>query len=162
MNEQTEQKILWSVLITSFLSLIYLLKKPPIKDWLLVYFMNGFSNVFIDAFFVSKNTLSYPTRLFPKILKGNFLFDFVVYPTIMVYYNQVTRNDSVWLMIIKVFLFTIPMLLIELWAVQHTSLIHWKNGWSWKHSFISTTVKSLLNRFTIGVIRKVDSNMNHN
>ncbi|MFA9455969.1 CBO0543 family protein [Halalkalibacter sp. AB-rgal2] len=159
MKEKTEQKILWGVLVTSIISLIYLLKKPSIKDWLLVYFMNGFSNVFIDAFFVSKDMLSYPTRLFPKILKGNFLFDIIVYPTIMVYYNQVTRNDSVFPITVKIFLFTIPMLLIELWAVQNTSLIRWKKGWTWKHTFISTTLKSLLNRLAIGVIRKIDANI---
>lgn len=159
MNANKEKKMLWQILLASILLLIYLLRKPPLKDWILVYLLNAFSNVFVDAFIVSKKMLSYPIRIFPHVLDSNFLFDTIVYPTIMVLYNQVTRYDSILLIISKVFLFTIPMLFIELWAVRKTSFIHWKKGWTWKHSFISTTIKSLLNRLMIGLIRKVDTHM---
>ncbi|WP_062049911.1 CBO0543 family protein [Bacillus sp. JCM 19034] len=157
MNAKSEKKLLYSIFIVSILFLVYLLRRPPIKDWLLAYLFNAFSNILIDAFIVSKRMLSYPVRLFPKVLNSNFLFDTIVYPTIMVLFNQVTRHDSVLLIFSKVFLFTVPILLFEMWAVQNTSFIHWDKGWNWKHSFVSITLKSLLNRLIIEVIRKIDN-----
>ncbi|WBL16948.1 CBO0543 family protein [Sutcliffiella sp. NC1] len=154
-NKKVDKYILRSLFVFGIGLLTFVLRKPPIKDWLLVYLWNAVTNGIIDKVIVSYKIVQYPTRQFPKLFKTNILFDYLLYPTMTIVYNQFTDKDRPSIIFLKLFYFTIPMLLIELWAERKTSLIEFKRSWKWYHSFISLNVKSLVTRLWIGWVRKV-------
>ncbi|WP_449620777.1 CBO0543 family protein [Robertmurraya sp. Marseille-Q9965] len=133
-----------------------LLRKPPIKDWMLVYFYNAVTNVFIDNILVSLKIVRYPNRILPKLFHTHVLFDILIYPTISVFYNQITLKDKPMAIFFKIFFFTVPMLLIELWAEKYSNLIKWSSKWKWYHTFLSLTFKSLVTRGFIAGVRKIE------
>ncbi|WP_246880066.1 CBO0543 family protein [Bacillus suaedae] len=132
------------------------LRKPPIKDWLLVYFFNAISNGFIDQIIAKQKIVKYPVRLLPKLFKKHIVFDYLVYPTITIFYNQVTSKDKPITIFYKLLFFSIPMLFVELWAAKKTDLVDWKKGWAWYHTLISITIKSSVTRLFIGLVRAID------
>ncbi|OLO37955.1 hypothetical protein BTR23_12395 [Alkalihalophilus pseudofirmus] len=132
------------------------LRKPPIKDWILVYLYNAVTNVIIDKILTTLNVVKYPVRLFSKFFDISIVFDLFVYPFITILYNQLTYKDKPFAIVYKIFLFAFPMLIFELWLEKKTSLIKWKKGWNWYHTFFSIILKSLFTRMIIGTIRKVE------
>ena len=151
-----EKFLQWSLVINLLLVLPVICRKPPIKDGLLVYLYNAVTNGIIDSVLSTCKIVHYPVRFLPKIFKTHILFDFLLYPTMTVIFNQMTKKDKPFVIFNKLLLFTIPMLLVEWWAVRKTKLIEWKKGWKWYHTFISVTLKSLLTRLFIGAVRKID------
>lgn len=154
-NNKFERNVLISFFILSVGLLPFLLKKPPIKDWLLAFFMNAYSNVILDRLFVHSHFLEYPVRLMPRKFKVNLLFDQLIYPTISIIINQVTKMDKPFTILAKMTSILIPVFLVEFFAERKTNLINWKKGWRWYHSLTSMFVKSLVNRLLIGGIRKI-------
>ncbi len=74
------QYFLSLVIIVIVGSLPIVLRKPPIKDWVLVYLFNAVTNGIIDNIITSFNIVKYPVRLFPKLFKASITFDFFTYP----------------------------------------------------------------------------------
>jgi hypothetical protein len=141
--------------VTSGSLLFLLFRKPPIKDWLLVYLFNAVTNGIIDNFITSYKIVKYPVRYFPKVFKTHILFDFLIYPTFTILYNQVTEKDKPMAILYKLFLFTVPASIIEYLAVKKTNLVEWDKGWKWYHTIVSVTFKSLVTRGVIGLIRQI-------
>ena len=141
-----------------FLQLIFFLPiflwKRPIKDWIFVYLFDAITNGILDEILTRYKIIKYPIRLFSQKTKINVLFDFLVYPLFTVYFNQNTLKDRPFLILYKLLFFTIPMYFFEIWAVQKTNLIKWQNGWKGYHSFLSLTIKSLITRLFIELIRR--------
>lgn len=157
MGNQYDKLFLRTILIINLIALVpIILRKPPIKDWLLVYMYNAITNVYIDNFLSIRKILKYPIRLFPNAFNTNFLFDFLIYPTFTIIYNQITYKEKPFAIFYKLLYFAIPMALFESWAVRKTNLIEWEKGWKWYHSFISITIKSLVTRMFIEIVRKID------
>lgn len=145
------------VLIINLIVLIpIVLRKPPIKDWLLVYLYNAITNGLADRILSYYKIVKYPVRFLPNVFQSHILFDYLIYPTITVLYNQMTMKDKLFPIIYKLFYFTIPMFLVEYWAVRKTHLIKWSKGWKWYHTFISVSIKSLITRTFIGLTRMID------
>lgn len=155
MKKVKTEKVFLILLFPLSLGIFFLsLRKPPIKDWLLVYFFNAATNAILDKLLVSYNKVKYPIRLLPKIFETHILFDYILYPTATILYNQMTYKDNPVKIFLKLFYFSIPLLLIEYWAERKTNLIKWKKGWNWHHSFLSITAKSFLTRSLISLVRK--------
>ncbi|MGD6857024.1 CBO0543 family protein [Bacillus infantis] len=152
----SDRKVLWFMSIFSICILFFTLRKPPIKDWLLAYLFNAYTNGIIDKYVVSKKYVSYPVRFLPKLSDINILFDYLFYPTASLLANQVTSRDKGVLLFVKMIVITFIMFRIESWAERRTRLVKWQKGWTGYHSFASLTIKSLLNRYIIEAIRKVD------
>lgn len=129
-------------------------RKPPLRDWLITYFQTGLLATFIDSFFIQQKRLLYPTRLLRKSFGISVLFDYLLFPTIAVLYNQVTYKSSVKGIIGKVFLFSVPITILEYLLERHTTLITWKK-WKWYHTLISVTSVTLMGRLFLAVIRRV-------
>lgn len=150
------EKVILKILLYSGLSsIIILLRKPPIKDWIIVLSVTGLVSGIVDIILVSKKVLDYPLRLYPKKFKIHFLFDFILCPVVSILYNQVTFKDKALKTILKLFPFTIIHVFLEILAVKYTELIRWKNGWSWYHTFITMNVKYLSIRLFIEMVRKI-------
>ncbi|WP_416148562.1 CBO0543 family protein [Salipaludibacillus sp. HK11] len=145
-------------LVLSLIILSFSLKKRNKKEWLLIYLLNAVSNGFIDMIIVKNHIVKFPIRLLPKIFNINILFDFFVYPTITVVYNQMSYYDKPLTSLYKLLFVSIPMLLIEYWLEAKTDLIEWRRGWKWYHTYTSIVIKSLLERLLVGKIREVRSN----
>ncbi len=140
----------------------FLLRKPPIKDWLFVFFLDGLSNGFIDQILVRNNLLKYPNRLLPKYFKFHIVFDYILYPTFTIIYNQITIKDSPLKAFIKLFLIVIPLTAIETVAERKTRLIQWGDKWKWYHTFIFVVFKSSFTRIIIAVVRKISKQQHKN
>ena len=132
-----------------------LFRKPPIKDWLLVYLFNAFTNSIIDHFLTSHNIVTYPVRFLRKTTKIHVLFDLLLYPTFTVLYNQMTEKDKPLSTFYKLVSLVIPLFFIEFWAVRRTDLIKWKKGWNWYYTLGSIILKSLVTRSLIEIVRKI-------
>ncbi|MFC0471744.1 CBO0543 family protein [Halalkalibacter kiskunsagensis] len=154
-NIQIQKNVLRILSVITLGVLFLLLRKRPTKDWVVAYLFNAVSNGIIDKMVVKHKLVKYPVRLFPQFFNIHILFDFLIYPTITVMYNQITYKNKPLAIIGKIFLFTIPMLIIEFWAEKQTDLIEWKKGWGWSHTLIGLTIMSLLARLFVGLVRYV-------
>lgn len=149
--------LLIALIINIFLLRPLLIRKTPVKDWVIVYLFNAATNGLIDNILVRNKIVKYPVRLFPKVFDTHVLFDFFLYPTFTVWYNQLTHKDKIFPIIYKLFFITIPPFLLELWAEKKTNLIKWNKGWKWYHSFFGFILKSLVTRTVIEIVRKLDN-----
>ncbi|WP_084372206.1 CBO0543 family protein [Halalkalibacter krulwichiae] len=159
---KVEKSALRVLLLFSIILLPFLLRRPPIKDWLLAFLLNAYSNVLIDKVIIHSGMLDYPIRVLPKKFNTNILFDHIIYPTFSVIVNQVTRYDKPLISALKIILMVLPINFIEFLAERKTDFIKWKKGWKWYHSFVSMCLKSMLNRYLVGVIRMIDRKKNSN
>ncbi|MER2058370.1 MAG: CBO0543 family protein [Niallia sp.] len=156
-KNKMEKRFLKGLLIVNLLILLPILyRKPPIRDWIIVFVYNAITNGLVDMILTSRKVIRYPVRFLPKIFKIHILFDFLIYPTFTVFYNQLTKRDKPFAVLYKLILFTIPFYFIELWAERKTKLIEWKKDWKWYYSFLSIIFKSLITRLVIEVLRKMN------
>lgn len=141
-------------LITLFCSLFF--RKQSFKDWMVVYFYNGLTNGIIDNILGEHKIVKYPVHFFPKTFDTHLLFDYLIYPTFTVVYNQFTVKDRMSSIFLKLFLFITPAFFVELWAERKTNLIDWSKKWHWYHTYFGLIIKSLIARGFIALVRKID------
>ncbi|WP_416147136.1 CBO0543 family protein [Salipaludibacillus sp. HK11] len=156
MTRKKEKKFLIIITTISLIILPFAIIKRSFKDWIIVYLVSVIGNSFADRLLVSRGYLEYKIRPFPKKISIHLPFDYVHYPLLLLYFNQLTLNSKPLGILLKVFPFVIPQVLFETYLAKTTDLITWKNGWTWHHSFISLFVKLLLCRAIIAVIRTVN------
>lgn len=162
MNKKREKKLLRYMLFLNLGIMIpIILRKPPIKDWVIVYLFNAITNGIIDNALTKFKIIKYPSRLFPKVFDTHILFDFFLYPTFTIIYNQMTSKDNLFAIIYKLFVITIPVFLIEFLAENKSNLVEWTKKWKWYHTFFSIILKSLTTRLFIAIVRKVDKKREH-
>jgi len=149
-----EKGFLYVLLFTTASLLPFLMKKPPRRDWIFAYFWNAATNILLDKIAVKRGWVAYPTRLLPRLFSIHILFDTLLYPTATVIYNQMTRTDKPFAVVGKVFLFAIPLTVIEVWADRYTGLIRWGKGWKWYHSLLSVSAKSLWTRSAVAMFSR--------
>ena len=155
-NNKKEKRLLTIALLINTIILIPLiLRKPPIKDWVIVYLFNAVTNGILDKFLTKYKFVKYPVRLFPEVFKTHLLFDFFLYPTFTVLYNQITYKDNALKAFIKLILITIPPFLIEVLAEKKTDYIIWTQKWKWYHTLFSLILKSSVTRLLITSIRRL-------
>ncbi|ARK32703.1 hypothetical protein BkAM31D_24175 [Halalkalibacter krulwichiae] len=141
----------------SILLLPFAIIKRPLKDWIIVYLVSCMGNSFADRFLVSRGYLKYKVRPFPHRVTIHLPFDFLHFPLFLLYYNQWTLHSKPLGIILKLFPFLIPQIIIETIAERRTDLISWKRGWNWQHSIISMACKYLLCRGIIASIRVLNN-----
>ncbi|WP_416149005.1 CBO0543 family protein [Salipaludibacillus sp. HK11] len=154
-DKKKQRNLLRTMAIISIGSLPFLLRKPPIKDWLFVFFLDGLSNGFIDQILVQKNYLKYPIRTLPKFFKHHIVFDYLIYPIFTIIYNQITIKDNRFIAFLKLFIIIIPLTAIEFIAERKTNLIKWGRKWTVYHTFVWVMFKSSFTRIIIAVVRKI-------
>lgn len=150
---RNEKKFLWILFLGSLFAYPFtIIRKSPIKDWIIVFSLVGLISGIIDKILTEKGFLKYPTTILKNLgISGT--FDFMLCPLMNVIFNQFTYKDRPIYIFLKVLLFTTPMSLFEKWLEKNTSLIRWRNGWSWYHTFFSITLKYLAIRSIMGFIR---------
>ncbi|GKU82702.1 CBO0543 family protein [Niallia sp. NCCP-28] len=151
--EKIVLRILCVIGISSFLNL---LRKPPLKDWLIIFLLKSYIASILDNLLVKKGYLTYPVKLL-KTFDVSVLFSYLLFPVSCIYFNQVTKNSSVLGILAKSLLFSVPSALAEHWIERKTNLIKYKKSWTSIHSFISIALTFLIVRFIMILIRKVAS-----
>ena len=155
MGKQVQKNIIRLLFIFGLCSFFNLIRKPPLKDWLLIFFMKSYLATILDTLLVKKGYLKYPVKLGHKF-DISVLFSYLLFPVSCIYYNQITKNSSIWGIIFKCLLFSIPSSVVEFWIEKKTKLIKYKKSWTSIHSFVSISLTFLFSRFLIGIIRKYE------
>jgi len=155
-SKKLERRFLKCITVIFLGSLPFVLKKTPVKDSLLVLFMNGYTNAIVDRFLVNRRILQYPIRFIPKEFKSNVLFDFLCLPTVSLWLYHLTKNDNPFKIVYKIVLTISSLFLVELWAEKYTKLIKWKKGWKWYYSLFSLNVRVLFSRLVIAIINIIE------
>lgn len=156
MKHTFEKNALRALFIFGILSFLNLVRKTPVKDWLLVFLFKGFISSILDNVIVKKGYIRYPINLF-KYFDFSFIFDYLLYPITCVYYNQVTRKSNILGILVKTLFFSIPMAVIEHFLEKKTSLIKFKKGWNSFISFGTLSITFLVSRAFIAIVRKADN-----
>ena len=155
-SKKLERRFLKCITVIFLGSLPFVLKKTPVKDSLLVLFLNGYTNAIVDRFLVNRRILQYPIRFIPKEFKSNVLFDFLCLPTVSLWLYHLTKNDNPFKIVYKIVLTISSLFLVELWAEKYTKLIKWKKGWKWYYSLFSLNVRVLFSRLVIAIINIIE------
>jgi len=103
-RKKKEIAFLHALLVLSIGTLPVIMKRESKKDWLFAYFFNAITNVALDKL-VTKNFITYPTRMLPKMFNIHILYDIVLYPTVTVIYNQMTNKNRLAAILYKVCFF---------------------------------------------------------
>lgn len=155
-SKKTDRIILKGLLGFGLLALPWLLlRKRPLKDWIIIFATKGVYASIVDSFVVHRNWVAYPVRFLKKIFKISILFDYLLLPIVCVFYNQVTYDSKLLGILGKALFFSIPMTIVEFGLKRKTKLIHWKKKWKSYHTLSSLTLTLWLDRGMMGLIRKV-------
>jgi len=154
MRKQVEINILKSLFVIGITAFFNLLRKPPMKDWLIIFLLKSYIASFLDNIIVKKGYLKYPVNLF-KIFDISVLFSYIIFPVTCIYFNQVTKNSSLFGILVKCLLFSIPSTIAEHFLEKKTKLIQYKRSWTSLHSFLSIAASFLGVRFLMALITKV-------
>lgn len=65
-------------------ALIQLFRKPPIKDWLIVFLLKSYIASLLDNIVVKKGFIKYPVRTF-KLFDISVLFSYLIFPVTCVF-----------------------------------------------------------------------------
>ncbi|WP_426895877.1 CBO0543 family protein [Rossellomorea vietnamensis] len=152
MKKRNEKRILLFLLGFGLLSFMNILRKPPIKDWLIIFLVKGYISSILDKFVVKKGYIKYPLKLI-KIFDTSFIFDYLLFPITCVYYNLATYQKNFKTILIRVLYFSVPMTMVEQWLERKTNLIEYRKGWSWVFTFISLNITFLMVRGIISLVR---------
>lgn len=154
MRRNMEKSTLKVLFILGILSFLQLIRKPPIKDWLLIFFLKSYIASIMDTLLVKKGYLKYPVSLF-KTFDISVLFSYLIFPVTCIYFNQATKHSGPLSTLFKLFLFTAPPTVVENWLERNTKLIRYKKSWTSFHSFFSIAATFLAVKFLIAGIRKL-------
>ncbi len=154
MRNKLEMNILKALFIISLGLFINLLRKPPIKDWLLVFFLKSYFATFIDNLLVRKGFLKYPVNLISGF-DISVLFSYLLFPISCVYFNQITKTSSVFDIVKKCLYFSVPSAIAEHFLERKTKLISYKKSWNSYYSFLSIAFSFLIVRALMGMIRSL-------
>lgn len=152
-KQSAEKNILWFLLIFGIISLIKINRKQPVKDWTIIFLLHGFLSSIFDTIVVKKGYVKYPVTLL-KSVNISFGFDFLLFPIVCMYYNQVTKSSNILVILIKTLCFSIPMAVIEHFLEKYTDLIKFKKGWTSFTSFWTLSITFLISRLIIAFVRK--------
>lgn len=155
-----DKKILKIITVLGISGWAFLFKKGPIKDWFLVYLFKAFITTMIDGPVVKKKLVSYPYRYFSKFFETNIIFDYVIFPLLCVFYSQFTYKLKPLKIISSVFLFSIPMTIIQWWLEKYTRLVKYGKNWSSLHTLSVLTVTFWSSRIFIATIRFLNRRRN--
>jgi hypothetical protein len=153
MGNKFEKNILRLLFIFGIGTFFNLIRKPPLKDWLIIFLLKSYIATILDNLLVKKGYLKYPVNLI-KTFDFSVLFSYLIFPISCIYFNQVTQKSSIIGIIFKSILFSAPSAAAESWLEKNTKLIKYKKSWTSLHSFASIASTFLIVRFLMALIRK--------
>ncbi|HZG60197.1 MAG TPA: CBO0543 family protein [Anoxybacillus sp.] len=148
--------ILWSLFIIGMVLFVFSLRKPLIKDTILVFLLKAYFSTFIGVIVVEEKLVEYPVRFLSKYFEASILFEYFLYPIMCVYYYQTSYHSRYLGIVVQCALYTAALTIIEVLCEKYTHLIKY-HTWTWMHSFISIFLVSLFVRIIMQWINQMDS-----
>lgn len=148
-----EKVILYAMFVGGLLFFFYSLRKPPIKDWLLAFFITGYFALILGVMVVESGMLSYPVTIFPYF-DSSPLFELVLFPVLSLHYYQTTYHYSFKGYLLKGFMYTSILTITEVLLEKFTDLVQY-NTWKWYYTFISVYVFFVIIRCLLQFISKL-------
>lgn len=118
----------------ALINFVYWIKKPPFKQWLMLYFVSSSIAVFLDTLFVDMGLYEFEFDLLPYTDISD-VFDYIVYPIIVVWMAYWTYRMKWWQTVLIIILLSFGLALFENWLEVNTELIIYHH-WSWETSLI--------------------------
>ncbi|WP_310793578.1 CBO0543 family protein [Salipaludibacillus neizhouensis] len=84
----------------------------------------------IDGPIIKTKYVQYPKRYFPNLFDSNIVFLYILFPLSCVIYNQFTYKMKPIKTFFSVFLFSVPMALLENILEKYTKLVEFRKGWN--------------------------------
>ena len=131
-------------------------KREKLKDWLLIFFLKGYISSFIDQIIVKKKQIAYPVRLMSKYFDSSILFDYLLFPILCVFYNRTSENSNLKSILLQPFIYSTPMMILEIILEKYTNLIKYKRKWNWMITYLSLVITFLFVRGFIAIIRMLN------
>lgn len=150
-----EKVILWIALITSVGLIVYWIRKPGLKDWLILFFFSCSYGTLLANLFIQMGLFTHLVRFVPELFETNLMFDCLFYPSMVVIYNQTASGLGLKGSFLQALAYSVPMSLFELWAERYTDLIEY-HRWSIWYSFILFVLTFLLTKAFINMVRRWD------
>jgi hypothetical protein len=151
MKNKLETNILRGLFLFGILVFFQLIRKPPMKDWMIVFLLKSYLATFIDTIVVGNGFIKYPVNLF-KSFDISVIFSYLLFPITCVYFNQLTKNSRFTGIIMTCTAFSLPMALVEHFLERKTNLIDYKKNWNWIYSLISIFITFIGVRFLYKLI----------
>lgn len=149
-----EKKVLRGLLLMGLFLLPFAIRSENRKDWIIIFLLKGFFSSILDTFLTKQKKVSYPKRFLPHYFKINVLFDYLLFPITCVFFNQTTYHSNLIGILLKAFLFSLPMTIVEFIFEKKTKLITFKDRWTSLHTLFSEMLSFIGTRLFIGFVRK--------
>ncbi|WP_216831145.1 CBO0543 family protein [Alkalihalobacterium elongatum] len=133
-----ERSISVSSTLISIILLFVFVPKSKIRQALVSFLFHQVITWFFGLLVVEKGLVTYPYRLyFQKSNKSSFIFEYLIFPTLAVFFNlYFPKKRNLWLKIAHYLFFTSIITFFETVAVKYTHLIKYRK-WTWYWSFIT-------------------------
>ncbi|MGM7724360.1 CBO0543 family protein [Metabacillus sp. Hm71] len=135
----------------------FVVKKPKLKEMLIIFFSKGILSTLIDAYVVNTKRISYPVRPFPKIFSTNILYDMLFFPLLSVIWVKQTYNDNIPKILLKSLTWSVPMSIFQWYFEKNSKLFNWKK-WSIFHTFGSINFTLFTIRALHWLVKKIEEN----
>ncbi|WP_079528110.1 CBO0543 family protein [Halobacillus hunanensis] len=135
---------------------ILALRRPPQKDWLLIYFISAYFGSFIGALVVAHHLISYPVTFLKPPFHSSVLFEFLLLPIVCTYYYQTSYQSGIFGFIWQAGFYSSVLTIIEFFLEGYTDLIEY-HQWKWYFTLITVFTFLICVRSLMWVIHKKTS-----
>lgn len=126
--------LLWCFFFVGFVLFLFSLRKPPIKDWLLAFFLSSFFATVLGTVVIYFGLIEYF-----KLGDGfhsNIIYELVLLPVISTYFYQTSYSSGLLIAVFQCLLYTLGLTVVEVLVKVYTNLIHYIY-WNWFVTFIT-------------------------
>jgi hypothetical protein len=155
--KEMEKLMIKGLFALCILGFPFLVKKPNLKEMLIVFFSKGILSTLIDAYVVNTKRIKYPVRPFPKIFSTNILYDMLFFPLLSVIWIKQSYHDNIPKILLKSLTWSIPMSFLQ-WFLERKSMLFKWEKWSIFHTFGSISFTLLTIRGLHGLVKRMDEN----
>lgn len=151
-KEKKELRFLQMLFLLGLCAIPFWVIKASKKDSIIIFLLTGFFSSMIDLVVTAKKCVDYPLQVFGRTFNISILFDYLLFPTCGVFYNQWTYHSGIWGAIWKALIFSGPMTILEFLLEKRTNLVSWIR-WHWYQTLLLTSISLWATRLFIGVVR---------
>ncbi|MFC0272852.1 CBO0543 family protein [Metabacillus herbersteinensis] len=148
-----ERIILWLLLIIGIILLVFSLRKPPIKDWILIFLLASCFSIFLGVLVVEEKMLEYPISFLSEYFGSNLLYEYLLFPVVCIYFYQTTYYSRYLGITLQCVVYTSVLTIIEVLFEKYTDLIEY-HTWTWIHTSISIFFLMMFIRIIVQLINR--------
>lgn len=148
-----ERIILWSLLIIGIALFFYSLRKPPIKDLILIFLLTSYFSIILGVLVVEEKMIEYPINFLRNYFSSSLLYEYLLLPVVSIYFYKATYYSRYPSIFLKCALYTSALTIVEVFLEKYTDLIEY-HTWTWIYTFISIFFLMMFIRILMKFINK--------